>query len=60
MGTLIVSLILIVIIAGIIFSMIKKKRSGKHIISCGGSCSSCNCNCSHRTNCAGCNFNQNE
>lgn len=39
LGTIIVCLILIAIVAAIIYSMIKDKRSGKS--SCGGSCSSC-------------------
>ena len=40
MGTLIVGLILIAIVAGIVFSMIKAKRAGRHP-SCGGHCASC-------------------
>ncbi len=40
MGTLIVSLILIAIVAAVIFSMIKSKRAGRHP-SCGGNCAAC-------------------
>ncbi len=40
MGTIIISLILIVIVAIVIASIIKDKRSGRHP-SCGGNCGSC-------------------
>ena len=40
MGTLIVSIILLLVIALVIRSLIKEKRSGRHP-SCGGNCGSC-------------------
>ena len=40
-GTILISLLLIAIVAGIISSMIKDKKKGKHSCSCGGSCSQC-------------------
>jgi hypothetical protein len=40
MGTIIVSIILLVIVALVILSLIKAKRSGRHP-SCGGNCGSC-------------------
>ena len=40
MGTVIVSIILITIVACVIISMVKAKRAGKHC-SCGGNCGSC-------------------
>ena len=40
MGTLIVSIILLFIVALVINSIIKSKRSGRHP-SCGGNCGSC-------------------
>ena len=45
MGTIIISLILIVMVALVIASIIKDKRSGRHP-SCGGNCGSCGHNCS--------------
>ena len=49
MGTLIVSLILITIVAAVIFSMIKSKRAGRHP-SCGGNCAACGGACHACTN----------
>ncbi|MCR5217201.1 FeoB-associated Cys-rich membrane protein [Treponema sp.] len=46
-GTIIVSAVLVCIVAAIIYSMIKKKRSGKGSCHCEGGCGSCGCNCSH-------------
>ena len=40
MGTVIISLILILIVSLIIVSIIKSKRAGRHP-SCGGNCGSC-------------------
>ena len=40
MGTIIISLVLIVIVAIVIASIVKDKRSGRHP-SCGGNCGSC-------------------
>ena len=40
MGTLIVSIILLLIVALVILSLIKAKRSGRHP-SCGGNCGAC-------------------
>ncbi|MCR4938794.1 MAG: FeoB-associated Cys-rich membrane protein [Treponemataceae bacterium] len=50
-GTIIVSVILVALVVGVIWSMIKTKRSGKHVLSCGGNCSSCGfCgSCQHHT-----------
>ncbi|MBP5602435.1 MAG: FeoB-associated Cys-rich membrane protein [Treponema sp.] len=51
MGTIIISLILIVIVAIVIASMIKDKRNGRHP-SCGGSCGSCHCaSCAGKSAC---------
>ena len=44
MGTIIVSIILIAIVALVIASIIKDKRSGRHP-SCGGHCASCSHAC---------------
>ena len=44
MGTIIISLVLIIIVALVIASIIKDKRSGRHP-SCGGNCGSCGHNC---------------
>ncbi|MCR4632077.1 MAG: FeoB-associated Cys-rich membrane protein [Treponema sp.] len=51
MGTLFVSLILIAVIAAVIASMIKTKRSSGHIVSCGGNCTSCSgaCHCKNHS-----------
>lgn len=51
MGTLIVSIILLLIVVLIIRSLIKEKRAGRHP-SCGGHCASCAgaCHCSHVSN----------
>ena len=45
MGTFIVSIILLAIVALIICSLIKSKRSGRHP-SCGGNCGACGHACS--------------
>ncbi|MCR4579706.1 MAG: FeoB-associated Cys-rich membrane protein [Treponema sp.] len=47
MGTIVVSLILLAIVASIIAFMIKEKKAGRHP-SCGGNCASCGgaCHCS--------------
>lgn len=47
LGTLIVGVILIVVVALIIFSMIKDKKAGKSI-QCGGDCSHCGVHCMHK------------
>ena len=47
MGTLFVALILIAVIAAVIVSMIRTKRSTGHVVSCGGNCSACGGAC-HR------------
>lgn len=41
MGTLIVGLILLIIVAAIVRSMIKGKKNGKSILGCDGDCSHC-------------------
>ncbi len=41
LGTIIVSIILVAIVALIIASIIKSKRAGKNVLSCGGNCSAC-------------------
>ena len=43
-GTIIISLVLFAIVALVIASMIKDKRSGRHP-SCGGNCGSCGHQC---------------
>lgn len=40
-GTILVSLVLILIVAGIVFYLVRQKKSGKSSCSCGGNCSSC-------------------
>ncbi|MCR4712847.1 MAG: FeoB-associated Cys-rich membrane protein [Treponemataceae bacterium] len=40
-GTVVVSLVLVAVVFLIVRSMIKTKRSGKHVLSCGGNCSAC-------------------
>ena len=45
MGTLIVSIILLAIVALVVRSLIKEKRSGRHP-SCGGNCGACGHACS--------------
>lgn len=44
LGTLIVLLILIAVVAAIVFKIVKDRRTGKHI--CGGDCSKCH-GCTH-------------
>ncbi len=50
MGTLIVGLILIAVVACVITSMVKAKRAGRGTCSCGSSCSSCGgaCHCASK------------
>ncbi|MCR4734869.1 MAG: FeoB-associated Cys-rich membrane protein [Treponema sp.] len=48
MGTIVISLLLIAVVAMIIRSMIKTKHSGK--CSCGGNCGACGGNCHCNTN----------
>lgn len=43
LGTLIISIILLVIITSIVIHLIRRKKQGKHI--CGGNCSVCSMNC---------------
>lgn len=40
LGTIVVSLILIIVVSAVVFKMIKDKKSG--ISSCGGNCARCN------------------
>lgn len=47
MGTMIVGLLLLVMIALIIRSMIKTKKAGGSII-CGGNCKDCSGTCGHQ------------
>ena len=51
MGTLIVSIILLSIVALIIHSLVKAKRAGRHP-SCGGNCGSCGGACHCGGNCS--------
>ena len=46
-GTIVVGAILVCIVSAIIFSMVKTKRAGGHLISCGGNCGGCSgaCHC---------------
>ena len=44
-GTIAVGTVLLAIVSLIIFSMVKSRRSGKHVSSCGGNCSACGCCC---------------
>ena len=41
LGTILISVILLAVVALIIRSMINTKRSGKNVLSCGGNCSAC-------------------
>ena len=45
MGTAIVGLVLVAVVAAIIVSLAKNKKKGKH--SCGGNCAHCAAGCSH-------------
>lgn len=47
-GTIIVSIILICIIAVIIVSLVKRKQKGKKILTCGGNCEACHAACKYR------------
>ncbi len=40
LGTIVVSLILIIVVSAVVFKMIKDKKNG--ISSCGGNCAHCN------------------
>ena len=46
MGTIIVGLVLVAVVAAIIVSLAKNKKKGKH--SCGGNCAHCAAGCSHK------------
>lgn len=46
LGTLIVGMLLLAVVALIILSMVKDKKAGKSI-QCGGDCSHCGGHCSH-------------
>ena len=48
LGTIIITLLLILIVAAVITSMVKDKRRGRHP-SCGGNCGSCGHSCSAYT-----------
>ena len=48
LGTIIITLLLILIVADVITSMVKDKRRGRHP-SCGGNCGSCGHSCSAYT-----------
>ncbi|MBE6355115.1 FeoB-associated Cys-rich membrane protein [Treponema sp.] len=47
-GTFFVSAVLVLLVASILISMHKKKRSGQNACHCGGNCGSCGCSCSHK------------
>ena len=47
MGTWIVGIILVCIVAAIILKMRKDKKNGKGGCSCGSDCGSCGCGCHH-------------
>ncbi len=42
LGTILITVALAAIVAGIVYSMIKNKKEGKSSCSCGGSCAHCN------------------
>ena len=44
LGTILITLFLVLLVTGIVRSMIKDKKKG--VSSCGGNCARCNC-CSH-------------
>ena len=46
MGTVIVTAVLLAIVGGIVYSMVKDKKNGKS--SCGGNCQHCSMNCGHK------------
>ena len=50
LGTILIAVILLLVIALVIFSMIRDKKAGKSVI-CGGSCKTCGGCCS---SCKGC------
>ncbi len=52
-GTILAGLIVLVIVGFVIFGMIKRKRSGKPVIDCGGECSKCGGGCSTPSSAAG-------
>ncbi|MBR1640163.1 MAG: FeoB-associated Cys-rich membrane protein [Treponema sp.] len=52
-GTLLVSMILLALVAGVITSMVKAKRAGQHP-SCGGHCASCGGACHAMGSSCGC------
>ena len=51
LGTIIISVILLALVALIVRYLIKSKRSGKNILSCGGNCSACGM-------CSSCKFHE--
>lgn len=46
LGTIIVSVIIVLMVFFIVRCMVKDRKKGKHI--CGGDCSSCHGGCSHK------------
>ncbi|MCR4611697.1 MAG: FeoB-associated Cys-rich membrane protein [Lachnospiraceae bacterium] len=46
LGTIIITLVLIAIVAFVIFIMVRDKKKGKS--SCGGNCAHCKAACSHK------------
>lgn len=47
-GTIVVGIILLCIIAGIVYSMIKDKKAGKSL-QCGAECKHCGGHCSYKS-----------
>ena len=45
-GTILASAVLLAIVATIIISMIRRKKSGRNVLDCGGNCGSCGGACS--------------
>ncbi len=54
-GTILAGVIVLVIVAAIIIGMIRRKKSGKPVIDCGGECSKCGGGCSHSSGNSGAN-----
>lgn len=54
-GTILAGVIVLVIVAAIIIGMIRRKKSGKPVIDCGGECSKCGGGCSHSSGTSGAN-----
>lgn len=48
-GTIVIGILLICVIALVIFSLVKRKQKGKKILTCGGNCEACQSMCKYRS-----------